>query len=93
MAAGGVMSYFVIRITQERFFVVRSSDERAALEELLNTGLVDQDEKFQILHLDFDKGLMDSRRFLTMPHVPNWKWTARSNYPHPIKRKAASAGK
>ncbi len=87
------MKYFVVRITQERFFVVRASDEQAALESLMETGLVDYNEQFEILKADFDKGLMDSREYLTMPHKANWKWTARNTYPHPIKRKAASAGK
>lgn len=83
------MNYYIVRATQERFFVIRASSEKDALDQLLESVIAIDYQDVEIILADFDKGLMDSREYNMTPFKPNWKWDGRGS--SPIKAKTAKA--
>jgi hypothetical protein len=86
------MNYYIVRETQERFFVVRALHEEDAMDAVMEAGCAEYNTKWQVITIDFDNsGGVDSREIVLMPFEPNWKWNTRGNAQR-IKARAASAG-
>jgi hypothetical protein len=81
------MNYYIVRETQERFFVVQALHEEDAMDAIMEAGCAEYGTKWQVIEVNFEKSGVDSREILLMDFEPNWKWNTRG-----IKAKTAFAG-
>lgn len=83
-----VMAHFIVRASQERFFVVEATSEQNALQVLIESVIAEFVE-VEIQPCEWKKFILDSRDFARESFKPNWKWDGRGVFR--IKNQAAKA--